>query len=46
MDEIYDGLRKEINHRMPAYMNIFAYRIHEAEFEKTPKKTIKRFVYM
>lgn len=46
MDEVYDGLRKEINHKMPAFMNVSAYRIHEDEFEKTPKRTIKRFVYM
>jgi long-chain acyl-CoA synthetase len=46
IEEVYDGLRKELNTRMPAYMNISKYRIHDTEFEKTPKRTIKRFVYM
>jgi hypothetical protein len=30
---------------MPAFMNVAEYRIHDKEFEKTPGKTIKRFVY-
>ncbi len=46
IEKIYDGLRNEINENMPAYMSIAKYRIHNEEFEKTPKKTIKRFVYM
>ncbi len=45
IEEVYKGLRKELNASMPAYMNIAEYRIHDQEFEKTPKKTIKRFIY-
>jgi long-chain acyl-CoA synthetase len=45
IDEVFNGLRKELNHSMPSYMNVAEYRVHDSEFEKTPKKTIKRFIY-
>ena len=45
IDEVYTQLRKELNDSMPSFMNVAEYRIHEQEFEKTPKKTIKRFIY-
>ena len=45
LDEVYTHLRKELNDSMPSFMNVAEYRIHEEEFEKTPKKTIKRFIY-
>ena len=44
-DEIYEDLRKELNERMPSYIAVSKYRVHEEEFEKTPKRTIKRFKY-
>jgi long-chain acyl-CoA synthetase len=34
-----------INNRLPAYMNIAEIKIMEEDFEKTPKNSIKRFVY-
>jgi len=30
---------------IPAYSKVSEIRIHEEEFEKTPKKSIKRFLY-
>lgn len=37
--------RKELNKKTASYDNISAIEIHPAEFEKTPKKSIKRFLY-
>ncbi|MBN1183277.1 MAG: AMP-binding protein [Bacteroidales bacterium] len=36
---------KTLNKDMPAYMNISRVELHHEEFEKTPKKSIKRFLY-
>ncbi len=35
----------EINAKLPAYSKIASFRIHTEEFEKTPKRSIKRFKY-
>ncbi len=35
----------EVNEKLPAYMNIADIKIVPEEFEKTPKKSIKRFLY-
>ena len=45
MEEIMKHHIKEINHLLPVYMNIAKYSIHNEEFEKTPKRSIKRFLY-
>ena len=37
--------RQELNAVMPAYCKLSAIRIQEEEFEKTPKKSIKRYLY-
>jgi long-chain acyl-CoA synthetase len=37
--------RKEINKHLAAYETLLKIHIHEAEFEKTPKRSIKRFLY-
>jgi long-chain acyl-CoA synthetase len=37
--------RKKLNRELPQYMNIKEFRFHDQEFEKTPKKSIKRFLY-
>ena len=42
---IMEQNRQQLNEIMPAYSKISAMRIHEEEFEKTPKKSIKRFLY-
>lgn len=36
---------KESNDRLPAYMNLAGYEVYPEEFEKTPKRSIKRFMY-
>ena len=37
--------RKAINHQLTAYESLQKIHIHETEFEKTPKRSIKRFLY-
>ena len=37
--------RQELNAEMPAYSKLTAIKIQEEEFEKTPKKSIKRYLY-
>lgn len=37
--------RKDINTLVAAYERISAMEIHQTEFEKTPKRSIKRFLY-
>ncbi|TFH28319.1 MAG: long-chain fatty acid--CoA ligase [Bacteroidia bacterium] len=37
--------RKEYNDQAAAYQTLLKIHIHEAEFEKTPKRSIKRFLY-
>jgi long-chain acyl-CoA synthetase len=45
LEQIYERTRKEVNERLPAYMNVTRFRIHDEEFTKTPKRNIKRFLY-
>ncbi len=39
-------VRKEVNTELPAYEHLSGIKIMEHEFEKTPKKSIKRFLYL
>ncbi len=43
--KIFEHHRKYLNHDMPSYMAISSVKIFGEEFEKTPKKSIKRFLY-
>jgi long-chain acyl-CoA synthetase len=43
--EIFDKTRKEVNVRLPEFMAVSKFRIHPEEFAKTPKRSIKRFLY-
>lgn len=43
--EIMEQNRIQLNEIMPVYSKIAEIRIHEEEFEKTPKKSIKRYLY-
>jgi long-chain acyl-CoA synthetase len=45
LQEILDDHKKHLNHSLAAFMNVAEFRIHREEFEKTPKKSIKRFLY-
>lgn len=42
---ILEVTRKEINERLPEFMVVNKFRIHPEEFVKTPKRSIKRFLY-
>jgi len=44
--EALDVIRKEVNHRLPDFMGVTKFRIHPEEFVKTPKRSIKRYLYM
>jgi len=43
--EILDHYRKEVNTGLPKYMNVARFEIHNEEFVKTPKRSIKRYLY-
>ena len=45
MTNIMEQNREELNSMLPGYSKLTAIRIHEEEFEKTPKKSIKRYLY-
>ncbi len=45
LGKIMEQNRVEINQELPSYSKISSVRLHEEEFEKTPKKSIKRFLY-
>ena len=45
LSEIMEQNRIQLNEIMPVYSKIAEIRIHEEEFEKTPKKSIKRYLY-
>ena len=45
LETIMEQNRNELNQTQPAYCKLTAIRIHEEEFEKTPKKSIKRYLY-
>jgi long-chain acyl-CoA synthetase len=38
-------IKKEVNERLPEFMSVSKLRIHNEEFVKTPKRSIKRFLY-
>ncbi|MBO4826131.1 MAG: AMP-binding protein [Prevotella sp.] len=43
--KIMEQNRQEINQTLPAYSKIAAVKLQKEEFAKTPKKSIKRFLY-
>jgi Long-chain acyl-CoA synthetases (AMP-forming) len=42
---ILDVTRKAVNDKIPEFMAVSKFRIHPEEFAKTPKRSIKRFLY-
>jgi long-chain acyl-CoA synthetase len=42
---IFEATRKAVNDRLPEFMAVSKFRIHREEFAKTPKRSIKRFLY-
>ena len=45
LEHIMDQNRVELNSQMPSFAKISCIQIHENEFEKTAKKSIKRYLY-
>ena len=43
--EVMENNRKELNKQLPQYSQISIIEVVEKEFEKTPKRSIKRFLY-
>ncbi len=43
--KIFEHHRKVLNHKLPKYMNVSAIELHPEEFVKTPKRSIKRYLY-
>lgn len=44
-DEIMEDSRKQVNSELASYEQIAIVKLYPHEFEKTPKKSIKRFLY-
>jgi long-chain acyl-CoA synthetase len=45
LEKILDKYRKQTNEHLPPYMQVSRIVVHKDEFEKTPKQSIKRFLY-
>ena len=45
LDKIYDKYRKQTNEHLPSYMQVSKIILYTKEFEKTPKQSIKRYLY-
>lgn len=45
IEKVMENNRNELNLQLPAYSQITKVKIHFEEFEKTAKKSIKRFMY-
>lgn len=45
LEEIFEHYRKTVNHSLANYMSVSKVEIHQKEFQKTPKRSIKRFLY-
>lgn len=45
MASMYARYLKEVNDSVPSYMNIAKFEVHPEEFVKTPKRSIKRYLY-
>jgi len=43
--KILEVTRKAVNEKVPDFMAVTKFRIHPEEFAKTPKRSIKRFLY-
>ena len=42
---ILEETRRKVNEKIPEYMAVSKYKVHPEEFAKTPKRSIKRFLY-
>jgi len=46
INEALDSIRRDVNSHLPEYMAVTKFRVHPEEFVKTPKRSIKRYLYM
>jgi long-chain acyl-CoA synthetase len=45
LPELLETIRKAVNDKIPDYMQVSKFRLHPEEFAKTPKRSIRRFLY-
>ncbi len=45
LESIFEAYRKQLNLEIPTYMQVSRFQVVPSEFEKTPKRSIKRFLY-
>lgn len=45
LEGIMEQNRRDLNALLPSYCHLSTIKLHDSEFEKTPKKSIKRFLY-
>ena len=45
LERIMEQNRNDLNEQLPAYSRIATIELHDEEFAKTPKKSIKRYLY-
>ena len=45
LENIMEQNRQELNRQLPVYSKLQAFELQEEEFKKTPKKSIKRYLY-
>lgn len=46
LNTIFQQVIAEVNTQLPSYSKIGSFRLQEEEFEKTPKRSIRRFKYL
>ena len=46
LESMMGQIRKDVNKDLPAYEHLAGIKIMDKEFEKTPKKSIKRYLYL
>lgn len=44
-ETIFGGIVERVNNRLPNYSKVVNFELRESEFEKTPKRSIRRFLY-
>jgi long-chain acyl-CoA synthetase len=45
LEGIMEQNRQELNAQLPQFSKLSSIILHDEEFEKTPKKSIKRYLY-
>jgi long-chain acyl-CoA synthetase len=45
LEALFESYCKQLNREVPNYMQVVRFQVVSSEFEKTPKRSIKRFLY-